>query len=92
MTRLNRVSITLWITGLKNEAQKQQERRGEDALICSLSSQQKHRGPWNPLAQAPPPTHRPEKPGLVLHIVFLQDPPPLALQLLDPLLLHFRFF
>lgn len=30
----------------------------------------------------------PEKPGLVLHTVLLQDPPPLSLQLLDPLLLN----
>lgn len=33
-------------------------------------------------------TGLPEKPGLVLHTVFLQDPPPLPLQLLNPLLLH----
>lgn len=44
-----------------------------------------------PVAHPSVVTGSPEKAGLMLQVVFLQDPPSLPLQLLNPLLLYLSF-
>ena len=59
--------------------------------LCSVQKQQVSPLPANNDPQDPT-IHTPEKPRLVLHLIFFQDPPPFSLQLFNPLLLYFSFF
>lgn len=65
---------------------------GGDAPSLSVPVNQSLRSHQSLPIQDPRDVHAPEKPWLVLHAVFFQDPPPLSLQLLNPLLLYFSFF
>lgn len=66
---------------------------GGDTPVCSLRTRSVRRHQCLPtMTHTTPAAHIPEKPRLVLHLIFFQDPPPFSLQLFNPLLLYFGLF
>lgn len=66
---------------------------GGDTPVCSLHTRSIRRRQCLPtMTHTTPAAHIPEKPRLVLHLIFFQDPPPFSLQLFNPLLLYFGLF